>query len=187
MFPIYIYEFLRKIKMESSDLLKNEMERLLLLQNIIDGRIILNKSKINIYDFILDFVDKEKEEGIIFQIDLFSPIDSLQIETDKDYLYKIIKEIINNSKTAILRSGLIRIKINKKKHVILEISDSGIGISKSDIDKIFDPFFLTNYKFFKGHLGIGLSIVKGLLKFMGSEIKVESEYLRGTKVTLYLI
>ncbi|MEN3045082.1 MAG: ATP-binding protein [Candidatus Hydrothermales bacterium] len=187
MIPLHMYEFLRKISVESSDFLRGEMERLLLLQNIMDGKIILNKRKINLYDFVTEFVEREKEEGIIFQIDLFSPMDSLFLEIDKNYLNRVIKEIVNNSKIAISRSGLIKIKINKKDLVILEIIDSGIGISRTEIEKIFTPFFLTNFRLFKGHLGIGLSIVKGLLKFMGSEIKVESEYQRGTKVTLFLI
>lgn len=188
MFPIYLYEFLKRFSFEENrELIKKEMERLLILQNIMDGKIIIRSRKINFFDFINDFLEREKEDGIIFDLNVHFPPKNQEISIDTNYFNIILKELINNSKISISKSGLIKINILKKEHIILEIIDSGTGILKSDIKKIFTPFFVTNFHLFKGHLGIGLPIVRGLLKFMGGEIKVESEFSKGTKVTIYLI
>ncbi|MEO0289790.1 MAG: ATP-binding protein [candidate division WOR-3 bacterium] len=188
MLPIYMYEFLKRLGFqENHEIIKREMDRLLILQNIIDGKIILNNRKINLFDFMNNFLEREKEDGIVFDLNLYSPPQTLEITTDSNYFDIILKELIDNSKISISKSGLIKININKRNYNILEIIDSGTGIPKSDIKKIFTPFFVTNFHLFKGHLGIGLSIVSGLLKFMGAKIEINSEYSKGTKVTLYLI
>ncbi len=62
------------------------------------------------------------------------------------------------------------------------ISDSGVGIPSSDIDKIFDPFFTTK----REGTGLGLSVCHGIIHRHGGEIDVESEACKGTRVSVRL-
>lgn len=65
----------------------------------------------------------------------------------------------------------------------VEVGDNGQGISKDDLDKIFDPFFSTKSK--KG-FGLGLSISYGIINNHGGVISVQSALGEGTKFTILL-
>ncbi len=184
--PLLIYEFLKRANIEGKELIQRETERLKLLQNIMGGRIIVENSRINLYDLIEGIVDKKGEEGILFDIIYEIPKEKAELNVDVKFLSIILEEIIENSKIAILKSGIIKIEFKKNDLFVIEISDSGIGIPKADLEKVFTPFFVTNFHRFKGHLGIGLSLVKGLLKFMGGKIEINSYVSKGTKIKIYL-
>lgn len=77
----------------------------------------------------------------------------------------------------------IVIKIySHKEDVIIEISDNGIGIPNSIINKVFDPFFTTK-EVDKG-TGLGLSITYGIVKEFSGTIDVESKEMHGSKFTI---
>jgi two-component system NtrC family sensor kinase len=67
--------------------------------------------------------------------------------------------------------------------VKIQITDTGIGIKKEDLERIFDPFFTTRAPD-KG-TGLGLSISLRIVESMGGEIKVESEVGKGTTFQVY--
>jgi two-component system cell cycle sensor histidine kinase/response regulator CckA len=69
-------------------------------------------------------------------------------------------------------------------YVLVEVADTGTGISSDIIDKIFDPFFTTK-DVGKGS-GLGLSTVYGIVKQTGGFIYVESELDRGTSFRIFL-
>ncbi len=80
-------------------------------------------------------------------------------------------------------TGTIRIRtFQDRKRVFLAVSDNGSGIPKGIRDKIFEPFFTTK-EAGKG-MGLGLSIIYGIVKDYGGEISFESCQERGTTFTL---
>jgi two-component system, cell cycle sensor histidine kinase and response regulator CckA len=70
-------------------------------------------------------------------------------------------------------------------YVLIKISDAGVGISKKDINRIFEPFY-TRKKMGKSGTGLGLAIVWGTIKDHKGFIDLESEEGAGTTFTLYL-
>lgn len=69
-------------------------------------------------------------------------------------------------------------------HLLIEVSDTGTGISPSHLEKIFDPFFST--KEVGQGTGLGLSMVFGFVKQSGGGIEVKSEQGQGTIFRIYL-
>ncbi len=64
------------------------------------------------------------------------------------------------------------------------ISDNGSGISKQDMPHIFEPFFSTKHN--TSGIGLGLSIVHGIVENHKGKIEVESEPNQGTTITITL-
>jgi len=67
-------------------------------------------------------------------------------------------------------------------YTCLEVSDTGHGIARRDIEKIFDPFFTTK---FTGR-ALGLSVVMGIVKAHGGGVTIESESGRGSTFRIFL-
>jgi signal transduction histidine kinase len=104
-----------------------------------------------------------------------------------DDLDIILTNLIDNSVKFTEQEGTISINnLITNKEITVEISDTGIGIPKEDINKIFDEFYRSkNAKAVEVRgTGLGLSIVKNLVKRYGGNIYVQSILGKGTMVTV---
>jgi PAS domain S-box-containing protein len=78
--------------------------------------------------------------------------------------------------------GIVRKEDNHLNYVLVDVSDTGMGISERNLDKIFNPFFTTK----PSGLGLGLSICNRLINENGGNIDVQSEIAKGTTFKLVL-
>ncbi len=81
-------------------------------------------------------------------------------------------------------SDLGNFDLNPGLYICLSVSDTGIGIDKANIDRIFDPYFTT--KEIKKGTGLGLSVVHGIVTSYGGNIKVYSEPGKGSIFNVYI-
>jgi signal transduction histidine kinase len=107
-------------------------------------------------------------------------------ESDRGKLQQIFVNIINNAFAAVQDGGHIEIRAIREGEDFLCItfSDDGCGISKEDLDRIFEPFFST--KTGQGGTGLGLSITYNLTQEIGGRINAESEVGKGTSFRVIL-
>ena len=128
--------------------------------------------------------EKKKKENIIvsFKHD-FGEIPT--INGNASELRSVITNIIINAIDSFGKSGNIHIKTYRKTPEMIEITfrDQGKGIEKEILDRIFEPFFTT--KGTRGS-GLGLSQVYGILSRHNGNINVESEFGKGTLITIQL-
>ena len=104
---------------------------------------------------------------------------------DKNQLQQVFFNIILNAGEAISNTGTITITTSiKQKYLIVTIKDSGFGMKKENIDKIFEPFYTTK-PVGKG-TGLGLSISYGIVQQHGGYIECKSEEGKGTTIIIYL-
>ena len=85
------------------------------------------------------------------------------------------------------QGGTLRVEVwrlEEKKKVQVRISDTGVGISSEDLPHIFEPFYSTKNK--TSGVGLGLSVVYGIIKNHGGTIRVESELNKGTTFIIEL-
>ena len=101
------------------------------------------------------------------------------VDADKNFLIQIFNNLIKNSLEAIPldREKNIEIEVQvKEKNMIVKISDNGLGIPEEIRDKIFFPKFSTK----SSGMGLGLSIVKDMVKMLGGKIYFETQLNIGT-------
>lgn len=106
------------------------------------------------------------------------------IEADPDQMQQVFINLINNSLDAMPGGGRIRVGTKLKgDSIIVELADDGEGIAPDRINLIFDPLFTTK----RGvGTGLGLTIVKQIVKEHGGEIELDSEPQRGTVFKIVL-
>ncbi len=134
---------------------------------------------------IFTFLTKEAErQGI--ELSFKSGNNIKDFRCDRGNLQQIFLNLFNNAFAAMKNGGKlnVEVKLNKDKKVIITISDTGIGISSSDINQIFEPFFSS--KDAQWGTGLGLSITYGLIKEMGGNIVVKSKVGKGTSFIVIL-
>ena len=113
---------------------------------------------------------------------------------DFDQIQQVLINIILNATQAMPNGGNltittsvakgIKIGESPKDTVRIDIKDTGVGISKENLSKLFTPFFTTKEKG-KG-VGLGLSVVHGIIGQHKGKIEVDSEPNKGTTFTIYL-
>jgi len=108
------------------------------------------------------------------------------IEADVDQLQQVFINLINNSLEAMPQGGALTISTynDSMGAVVIECADTGEGISEEIQERIFDPLFTTKSR--GQGSGLGLSIVKQIIKEHGGEIEVESKLGQGANFIIKL-
>lgn len=144
----------------------------------------INKQKVDV-NFIINEVLKNSRyiignKKISIKKNL-KEIDELYL--DSEQIQEVISNLLTNAVQAIPFSGEVKIKsYQEDSQAVVEITDTGTGIPKENIDKIFLPFF-SSKEYGKG-TGLGLAITKRIIKEHGGEVNVKSQIGKGTTFIL---
>ncbi|MEE8131811.1 MAG: HAMP domain-containing sensor histidine kinase [Candidatus Paceibacterota bacterium] len=139
----------------------------------------LSPESIKLKEFIEDIYNTAlkpnyEKKGLIFNI---QNGDSFEINSDKFYLTIVIQKLLDNAEKYSTPGQTVDINIRKDdKYAIIEIKDSGIGLTEEEKPKIFERFFrgAEARKIWPSGSGLGLNIVKGIIETLGGEFSVES-------------
>jgi signal transduction histidine kinase len=179
-----------KLLQTAIDNIKSETGR---LYEMVDK--VLQLSAMEKYDFELKFEKlavKQAIESVLkglkgrmdkFGINLNTELDEAYIEGDKDSLTIVLINLLDNAIKYNKTNGTIFIKTYVSFHqVYIEISDTGIGIPKELIHKVFEPFYMVdkNRARENGGAGLGLSLAKKHAKSMGGAIFLLNTGIEGT-------
>lgn len=180
------------------DIITQNSNRLLrLINNIIDiakidsGFKDLNLQNIDVISLIEDSVmsvipyAQSKDLEVIFDTN----IEELIMSVDSQKIERIILNLLSNAIKFSYEGGQIFTNIVVENNILtFTVADKGIGISKENLDKIFDKFIQIDNSFTRNNegSGIGLSLVKSLVKLHGGTVSVESKIKKGTSFTIRL-
>ncbi len=176
-----------------------------LINEILDmSRIESGRTKINSEEFsfpkLLEQVntiidDQSRTKGLNYSCHVAGTLDDYYVG-DVTKIRQILINILGNAVKFTPKGGNIDLNVEKiaafdnKSTLVFKISDTGIGISKEFLPKIFDTFTQENATtaFKYGSSGLGMAITKGIVDMMNGKIDVESEKGKGTtfRVTLTL-
>jgi PAS domain S-box-containing protein len=149
-------------------------------------------TSIRLYDVISEIVNKYQPEasakGLYFNIDIKSP--SLKLHLDESILEQILHNLVDNA-IKFTKTGGIKIVVeelfeNIKTYAVIKIEDTGIGISRENLELIFKEFKQESEGISRSHegTGLGLTLAKRMTELMGGEILVESKKFKGSVFTL---
>jgi signal transduction histidine kinase len=139
---------------------------------------VFSPAKIELFDYVQKVFESLKESAFLSSINLCNEIEpNISVFADGKMLLSVFQNIISNAIKHSLPGGKITVlaKIEAEK-VIIQIKDSGIGMSKEVQSKLFTPQMNTLSKARKDNkgAGIGLLLVKGFVEKNDGEIWVES-------------
>jgi signal transduction histidine kinase/response regulator RpfG family c-di-GMP phosphodiesterase len=184
--------YLNKIE-SSSKILLNIINDILDLSKIEAGKLELEKVDFDLEDVIGNL--KNIIEYKILEKNLqFNIINKLQEDeniffSDPFRLGQMLLNLVSNA-VKFTDKGKVELTISKtcQEKIIFEISDTGIGLDKKEIEKLFNSFSQadpsTTRKY--GGTGLGLTICKEIAHLMNGDITVESEKEKGSKFTIEL-
>ena len=134
-------------------------------------------------DVINHLSDKAKNKNITIKTDIIQAT----INAVPTVLYEMIYNLLDNAIDYNKVGGEVFIGIEKNKDSVKwRIKDTGLGISKEDISRIFERFYRVDKSHSKesGGTGLGLSIVKNGANLHNAKINIDSTLEKGTEITL---
>lgn len=178
--------------LNSSNFLLNLINDILDLSKIEAGKIELIVERMSVPIVIDETLLLLKERASKNKVMLRKEIDpGLEfINADKQRIKQILFNLLSNAiKFSKTEGGTVSVKAKKEgDDLIISVSDTGIGIKKEDIGKLFKEFEQVNSDITRnyGGTGLGLAISKKLVELHGGRIWVESRYGEGSTFTFYL-
>ena len=179
------------IKKNANNLL-TLINQLLDLSRLDSGKLELKASKQNIIPFLKGLVMSFESLAIINSVKLKHtlPDKELMVYFDKEKLQTIFKNLLSNAFKFTPNGGKIELSLTETldNYVEIKLRDSGIGISETELSKIFDRFYQVNGARSREHggSGIGLSLAKELVELHRGKISVESKTGLGTEFKILL-
>jgi len=141
----------------------------------------------NLNDFISNFIPNFSSTFEVNNIKLICSYSNNPVfaKIDRDKLGQAISNIVINAVQAMPKGGELYISVRENSETnkaMIEIKDTGIGISHENIDRLFEPYFTTK----PDGLGLGLAITHRIVEAHGGEIKVNSEEGQGATFSISL-
>jgi signal transduction histidine kinase len=172
---------------EYSTIISREVKRLEdILKDILGfvREVRLSMEDVDINDLlrnVLSLCGSEIHEREITLETNYGPIPAVRIDPDR--LLEAFLNVVNNAIQAVVSHGRITVKTYESNgYVIVEISDTGAGISEKDLPFIFDPFYTTK----PFGTGLGLAITRRIIEEHKGRIEVRSVIGEGTNLKVFL-
>ncbi len=127
------------------------------------------------------FAAEIKDRDVVVEQELRSDLPMLEL--DRDQLKQAFYNVIKNSLEAMKSRGILRIRTDMdESHVLVRFSDTGGGISTENLSRVFEPYFTTK----PSGTGLGLLVVRRIVREHGGELSIESSEGKGLTVTIRL-
>jgi signal transduction histidine kinase len=173
---------------QSIDVARSEVNRLdsivtQFLKAIRPSRPQLRPENVNtiVEEAVRFFAPELHDRGIVVEQELRSDLPLLQL--DRDQMKQAFYNVIKNSVEAMHRYGTLRIRTDlADTHVIVRFVDSGGGMSAENLSHVFEPYFTTK----PSGSGLGLLIVRRIVREHGGELSIESSHGKGLTLTIRL-
>ncbi|HEY1064242.1 MAG TPA: ATP-binding protein [Candidatus Saccharimonadales bacterium] len=154
------------------------------------GVLVVEPEPINVHDLVKElasnYTPDAKAKGLSLKVELDPKLELLS--SSKLYVREVLQNFITNAIKYTQRGSVTISAHARAKGVEFQITDTGIGISKSDQDKVFDKFFRSED--FRTRetsgTGLGLYVTSKLARLLQAEISLSSELNHGSTFTIFV-
>jgi signal transduction histidine kinase len=153
------------------------------LQAIRPSKPILHPENVNaiVEEAVRFFGPEIEDRDIVVEQELRSDLPLLEL--DRDQMKQVFYNVIKNSFEAMKRRGILRIRTDLDgTHVNISFTDTGGGMSAESLSRVFEPYFTTK----SSGSGLGLLIVRRIVREHGGELAIESNEGKGLTLTIRL-
>jgi two-component system, sporulation sensor kinase E len=173
---------------ESIDIARSEISRLdsivsQFLKAIRPSKPQLHSENVNaiVEEAVRFFGPEIEDRDIVVEQELHSGLPSLEL--DRDQIKQAFYNVIKNSFEAMKRRGILRIRTDMDpSHVLVSFTDTGGGMSAESLSHVFEPYHTTK----TSGSGLGLLIVRRIVREHGGELAIESSEGKGLTLTIRL-
>jgi len=146
---------------------------------------------LSLQDLLADLVEAfqplAQRKSIIMDVGSLESIP--KVRADRDKLYEVLANLLENAIKFTPSGGSVHIdaQVLDDRHIKMNVSDTGCGISEEHLPRIFDKFYRVQTD--SGHAtgsGLGLAIAKGLVELHGGTLAVESAPGKGSRFSFTL-
>lgn len=190
-----VLEYARHIK-GASEILLGIINDILDLSKLEAGKIQVINANYYLPDMMRNIINivslTQEEKGLAFELDVAEDVPEV-LYGDQLRIKQIITNVMNNA-VKYTDKGKITLRLywsllsEERVTLNFQVEDTGRGIRKEDLDKLFKPYERLNERSdqtIEGH-GLGLAISKELLDLMGGRMEVESEYGKGSTFSVFI-
>ncbi|MFL6590051.1 MAG: sensor histidine kinase [Chthoniobacterales bacterium] len=153
------------------------------LQAIRPSKPVLHPANLNaiVEEALRFFAPEIADRDIVVEAELRPDLPSLEL--DRDQMKQALYNVIKNSFEAMKRRGILRIRTDMDAtHVSVSFTDTGGGMSAESLSRVFEPYFTTK----SSGSGLGLLIVRRIVREHGGEMAIESHEGKGLTLTIRL-
>lgn len=179
---------IREELQESIDIARSEIERLdsivtQFLKAIRPSKPQLHPENVNtiVEEAVRFFAPEIEDRDIVVEQELRSDLPLLEL--DRDQMKQAFYNVIKNSFEAMKRRGILHIRTDTDAtHVLVSFTDTGGGMSAESLSRVFEPYFTTK----TSGSGLGLLIVRRIVREHGGELEIQSDEGKGLTLTIRL-
>ncbi len=149
----------------------------------------IKKDRVNLKLLIEDCLSSLQDRILEKKINVEKYIEDIDIKGNEDYLRHAILNVLDNAVKFNREHGKIVIKVRDLgMYVEIVVEDTGIGIPRDKIDKVFEPMFQVDLSERRKHggVGLGLAIAREVVKMHDGRISISSAVGKGTRVVITL-
>lgn len=130
------------------------------------------------------FEPTAEDKGVFFRCDI---ADGIHLAGDTPMIQRMLSNLLDNAIKYTPSGGTISITASEgHDQAVIEVRDSGIGISEQDLPHIFERFFRCDQSRSQAGIGLGLSLARAIARAHGGDIAVESTLGQGSTFTVWL-
>ncbi len=168
-----------------AEALERIIDDLLNVSRIETGRtILLDKSPCELIELVHDLIRHHQQETKFHHFETECPAHPVRVMVDKTKMHQVFDNLLSNAVKYSPKGGRIRVSGRVEDRFLkITVADEGIGMTPEECKRVFDKFFRadTSETAVAG-LGLGMTIVKGIIEAHGGRIWVESSLGGGTRV-----
>ena len=179
-------QMINKESIRPSQLINNFLD----LQRIETGQLTFNRQVVNLRAVIEEVVAAFQAQGLQHTIETHLAGELPPVNTDPEQVARVLENLLSNALKYSPRADKVEVEVERvaADRIAIAVKDYGLGIPPSDQEAIFKPFYRVDHSDRRGisGTGLGLAIAYQTARSLGGELKVASQYGKGSTFTFIL-